>query len=39
MLLVILHLAPILHTVPGAHWEFIFDLIESNLEVSQIVCA
>ena len=38
MLLVILHLAPILHTVPGAHWEFIFDLTESNLEVSQIFC-
>lgn len=38
MLLVFLHLAPILHTVPGAHWEFIFDVIESNLEVSQIVC-
>ena len=37
MLLVFLHLAPILHTVPGAHWEFIFDLIESNLEVSQVV--
>jgi hypothetical protein len=38
MLLVFLHLAPILHTVPGAHWEFIFDVIESNLEVSQTVC-
>ncbi|KAK2461029.1 hypothetical protein APHAL10511_006970 [Amanita phalloides] len=36
MLLVFLHLAPILHTVPGAHWEFIFDVIESNLEGSDI---
>lgn len=27
-------LAPVLQTVPGAHWDFIFDLMESNLEVS-----
>ncbi|KDQ10449.1 hypothetical protein BOTBODRAFT_36142 [Botryobasidium botryosum FD-172 SS1] len=26
------HLAPILQNVPGAHWSFIFTLIETNLE-------
>ncbi|KAF8624962.1 hypothetical protein AX15_005604 [Amanita polypyramis BW_CC] len=36
MLLVFLHLAPILDTVPGSHWEFTFDVIESNLESSDI---
>lgn len=29
-------LAPILLTVPGSHWDFIFDLMESNLEASSI---
>jgi E3 ubiquitin-protein ligase listerin len=33
MTLIFLHLAPILQNVPGAHWEFIFDVIETNLEV------
>ena len=28
------HLLPILQTVPGAHWEFILDILENNLEVS-----
>ena len=28
------HLVPLLQNVPGSHWEFIFDLIENNLEVS-----
>lgn len=28
------HLLPILQTVPGAHWEFIFDILENNLGVS-----
>ena len=31
---VFFHLVPILQNVPGAHWDFIFDLIENNLEVS-----
>ncbi|KAF8268005.1 hypothetical protein EI94DRAFT_1728947 [Lactarius quietus] len=29
---VFFHLVPILQNVPGSHWEFIFDLIENNLE-------
>ncbi|KAG8908878.1 hypothetical protein FRC01_007209, partial [Tulasnella sp. 417] len=29
-------LAPILLTVPGSHWDFIFDLMESSLEASSI---
>jgi E3 ubiquitin-protein ligase listerin len=28
------HLAPIIQNVPGSHWDFAFDLIEFNLEVS-----
>ena len=31
---VFFHIVPILQNVPGSHWEFIFDLIENNLEVS-----
>jgi hypothetical protein len=34
MTLVFLHAAPVLQHVPGAHWEFIFDVMENNLEVS-----
>jgi len=30
------HLAPILQNVPGAHWSFIFTLIETNLESSTL---
>ena len=30
------HLAPILQNVPGAHWDLIFDLMESNLEVREL---
>jgi hypothetical protein len=30
---VFFHLVPILQNVPGSHWDFIFDLIENNLEV------
>lgn len=30
-------LAPILLTVPGSHWDFIFDLMESNLEVNHLI--
>ncbi|KAG8943606.1 listerin E3 ubiquitin protein ligase 1 [Tulasnella sp. 424] len=29
-------LAPILFTVPGSHWDFMFDLMESNLEASSV---
>lgn len=28
-----LQLAPILQGVPGGHWEFVFDVMENNLEV------
>ncbi len=27
------HLAPILQNLEGSHWEFIFDVVENNLEV------
>ena len=30
---VFFHLVPILQNIPGAHWDFIFDLIENKLEV------
>jgi len=30
---VFFHLVPILQNVSGSHWDFIFDLIENNLEV------
>ncbi|CCM05109.1 uncharacterized protein FIBRA_07316 [Fibroporia radiculosa] len=33
---VFLHLAPILQNVPGAHWDFIFDVMENNLENSSL---
>lgn len=33
MILVFLHLAPILQSVPGTHWGLIFDVMENNLEV------
>ena len=33
MTLVFQYLAPILQNVPGAHWDFVFDVIENNLEV------
>lgn len=28
-----LHLAPIVQELSGSHWELIFDVVESNLEV------
>jgi hypothetical protein len=31
---VFFHLVPILQNVSGSHWDFMFDLIEINLEVS-----
>ena len=34
---VFLHLAPILQNVPGAHWDLIFDVMESNLEVKSFL--
>ncbi|KAF8899801.1 hypothetical protein CPB84DRAFT_1780009 [Gymnopilus junonius] len=34
MLPIFLHLAPILQNVPGAHWAFIFDVLEAVLESS-----
>jgi len=34
MTLIFFHLAPLLQNMSGAHWEFIFDIIEHNLEVS-----
>lgn len=34
MIHVFIHLAPILQNVTGKHWEFIFDVLESVLEVS-----
>jgi hypothetical protein len=30
------HLAPILQCVSGSHWDFIFDVVENNLEVRNI---
>jgi hypothetical protein len=33
MSLIFAYLAPILQNVPGSHWEFIWDLLENNLEV------
>ncbi|KIK99666.1 hypothetical protein PAXRUDRAFT_822522 [Paxillus rubicundulus Ve08.2h10] len=32
MTLVFFHLAPILQNVSGSHWEFIWDVVENNLE-------
>ncbi|KAG6379677.1 hypothetical protein JVT61DRAFT_10198 [Boletus reticuloceps] len=32
MTLVFFYLAPILQNVPGSHWDFIWDVIENNLE-------
>lgn len=36
MTLVFRHVAPILENVPGSHWEFIWDVVESNLEVCSL---
>lgn len=33
MTVIFLHLAPILQSIPGAHWDLIFDIMENNLEV------
>ena len=33
MTVLFFHLAPTLQHVPGSHWDFIFDVIENNLEV------
>ncbi|KAF9556293.1 hypothetical protein CPC08DRAFT_820566 [Agrocybe pediades] len=34
MLPIFMHLAPILQNVPGGHWAFIFDVLETTLELS-----
>lgn len=34
MTMIFYYLAPILQNVAGAHWEFVYDVIENNLEVS-----
>ncbi|KAJ3841743.1 hypothetical protein F5878DRAFT_577882 [Lentinula raphanica] len=34
MTLAFFHLAPILQNVPGGHWQFIFDVLENNIENS-----
>jgi hypothetical protein len=36
MTLIFLHLVPILQSVPGAHWDLIFDVMENNLEVPSL---
>ncbi|KAF8875235.1 hypothetical protein BD779DRAFT_1613454 [Infundibulicybe gibba] len=36
MTLIFTHLAPILQNVPGAHWDLIFDVLESNLETASV---
>ena len=36
MTLIFSHLAPILQNVPGAHWDFVFDMMENNLEVMSL---
>lgn len=36
MTLVFFHLAPILQSVPGSHWDFIWDVMENNLEVRYV---
>ena len=33
MTLVFTYLAPILQDVPGSHWDFVFDVVENNIEV------
>lgn len=33
----LLHLAPIVQSLQGAHWDFAFDLIENSLEVSPLM--
>lgn len=38
MTLAFIHLVPILQNVPGGHWDFIFDVIENNLEVGWVAC-
>ncbi|KAI6007012.1 hypothetical protein EDD15DRAFT_2153315 [Pisolithus albus] len=36
MTLIFRHVAPILENVPGSHWEFIWDVVENNLEVCSL---
>lgn len=37
MTLVFIHLAPILQDVPGAHWDLVFDVVENNMEVGNVL--
>jgi hypothetical protein len=37
MTLLFLYAAPILQHVPGAHWDFIFDVVDNNLEVGTLM--
>ena len=39
MTLVFFYIAPLLQNVPGGHWDFIFDVIENNLEVRSDDCS
>ncbi|KAJ3992694.1 hypothetical protein F5050DRAFT_1579091 [Lentinula boryana] len=39
MTLTFYHLAPILQNVPGGHWQFIFDVIENNIELQLLTLA
>lgn len=36
MTVLFFHFAPILQHVPGSHWDFMFDVIENNLEVRDL---
>ncbi|KIK58369.1 hypothetical protein GYMLUDRAFT_45278 [Collybiopsis luxurians FD-317 M1] len=36
MSLTFFHFAPILQNVPGSHWQFIFDVLENNIENCEI---
>lgn len=36
--LLFIHLAPIIQNVVGSHWDFIFDVLENNLEVGTSQC-
>lgn len=34
-----IHLAPIVQELSGSHWDLVFDIVESNLEVSTLSCS
>ena len=35
--LIFINLAPIIQNVVGSHWDFIFDVLENNLEVRRLI--